>query len=194
MKKYFILISFVVIVITSITFLGCERDDICSEATSTTPHLIIRFYDIDNPNNLKQVRQLEIVGLDENDMPLSEDILSRTETDSINLPLNFQDQDVITTTRFQLEKNADYSDDVDSDGEQDLTTSSNPDIISITYTPEFIYVSRACGYKSIFNLDETQGIQRDGSAQGDDDTWITSFEIINQTIENENAAQIIIYH
>ncbi|WP_040282051.1 DUF6452 family protein [Psychroserpens damuponensis] len=186
-------IKFIILFI-AIIFYSCERDDICSEATPTTPHLIIRFYDINNPDNLKQVRQLEIVGLDDTDTPLSENILSRTETDSIVLPLNFQAENEITTTRFQLEKDADFSIDVNEDGEDDLTTTSNPDVITITYTPEFVYVSRACGYKSIFHLDETQGIQRDGTAQGDDDTWITNFEIINETIENENAAQIIIYH
>jgi hypothetical protein len=167
---------------------SCERDDICAEATPTTPHLIIRFYDINIPENLKQVRQLEVDGLNDMNVPNSETpIVTRTTTDSINLPLRFQEDGIDgegTTTRFQLIKNADFADNSDE------TNDHNIDIITIKYTPEFIYVSRACGYKSIFNLDDPDGITRALDA----DPWITSFDIINQTVENENAAQIIIYH
>nr|WP_321222661.1 DUF6452 family protein [uncultured Psychroserpens sp.] len=180
MKRLISLFSFIAI-IAAIAW-SCERDDICAEATPTTPHLIIRFYDIDNPDNFKQVRQLEVDGLDESDMSMGT-IISRTNTDSINLPLNFQGE-VETTTRFQLERDADYADN------DNPANDSNIDIITIKYTPQFVYVSRACGYKSIFNLDENEAITRDL----DGDIWITSFDIFNQTVENENAAQIIIYH
>jgi hypothetical protein len=163
---------------------SCERDDICAEATPTTPHLIIRFYDIDNPDNVKQVRQLEVTGLDESGLPLSETILSRSNTDSINLPLNFQGEVAGTTTTFQFVKDADFADNTEDANEP------NTDIITIRYTPEFVYVSRACGYKSTFVLDDIEPITR----ELDGDIWTSSFEIINQTIENENAAQIIIYH
>ena len=33
-----------------------------------------------------------------------------------------------------------------------------------------------------------------GEEQGDDNTWIRSFEINNQTVTNENEAHIFIYH
>nr|WP_321248345.1 DUF6452 family protein [uncultured Psychroserpens sp.] len=181
MKRIISLFSCIVLI--AIVTWSCERDDICAEATPTTPHLIIRFYDIDNPDNLKQVRQLEIDGLDDAGVSIGT-ILSRTETDSINLPLNFQGEIEGTTTTFQFERDADYADNTDE------TDDSNIDIVTIKYTPEFVYVSRACGYKSIFNLDELDPIDR----EADGDIWTTSFEIINQTIENENAAQINIYH
>lgn len=172
---------------------SCERDDICAEATPTTPRLIIRFYDINNPEDFKDVRQLEIDGLDDDGNPfdMENPILVRTDTDSINLPLRFQAENEITTTRFRLTKDADFEDDIDDDGNDDLTTASNDDIITIRYTPEFVYVSRACGYKSIFNLDIDDPVTRDPD---DIDIWTTSFEIINFTIENENAAQINIFH
>ncbi|MFT4612551.1 MAG: hypothetical protein ACJA1H_001501 [Glaciecola sp.] len=182
MKRIISLFSFIVII--AIVTWSCERDDICAEATPTTPRLIIRFYDINNPNNLKQVRQLEVDGLNISNVPNSETpIVTRSNTDSINLPLNFQEE-VETSTRFLLERDADYADN------EDLTDDSNSDIITITYTPEFVYVSRACGYKSIFNLDLDDPVTR----ETDDNIWTTSFEIINFTIENENAAQIKIYH
>lgn len=183
MKKSLLLCSFITILIASTTLLSCERDDICAETTATTPHLIIRFYDINNQDNTKQVRQLEIDGLDDNDMSMGT-ILSRTNTDSIVLPLRFTDEGIATITRFQLEKDADFANNENPDND------SNIDIIELRYTPEFVYVSRACGYKSIFNIGTTGGIFRDNDA----DNWIINTEILNETIDDETAAQIIIYH
>ncbi|MEH6537505.1 MAG: DUF6452 family protein [Psychroserpens sp.] len=182
MKRIIILLSFLALI--TIIALSCERDDICAEDTATTPHLIIRFYDINNQDELKQVRQLEIIGLDDDDMPFSTTpILNRTNTDSIALPLRFADEGVETKTRFQLVKDADFADNMDDSND------SNIDIIEVKYTPEFIYVSRACGYKSIFNLGTTGGLTQEIDA----DNWIISTEILNENIENENAAHIIIY-
>lgn len=181
MKRIILLLTLVTI--ATVITLGCERDDICAEATPTTPRLIIRFYDINNQDETKQVRQLEIDGLDDDDNSMGT-ILSRVNTDSIVLPLRFADENVETITRFQLEKDADFGDNMDT------TNDSNIDIIEVKYTPEFIYVSRACGYKSIFNFGTTGGIAQDI----DTDNWIINTEILNETIDNENAAHIIIYH
>lgn len=182
LKRISIIVTLIVI-IAGIA-LSCERDDICGETTATTPQLIIRFYDINNQDNTKQVRQLEVRGLDDDDMPLEQTIGIRTNTDSIALPLRFTDEDIETSTRFQLEKDADFADNDNPDND------SNIDIITVTYTPEFIYVSRACGYKSIFNFGTTGGITRDN----DDDNWVINTELLNETIDNEQAAHIIIYH
>ncbi|WP_299336209.1 DUF6452 family protein [uncultured Psychroserpens sp.] len=183
MKRIHIIVA--LIAITAGIALSCERDDICAETTATTPQLIIRFYDINNQDNTKQVRQLEARGLNDDDMPLEETISVRTNTDSIALPLRFTNEGEFTITRFQLEKDADFADNENPDND------SNIDIIEVRYTPEFIYVSRACGYKSIFDIGlPTGGIFRDN----DDDNWIINTEILNESIENEQAAHIIIYH
>ncbi|WP_204345883.1 DUF6452 family protein [Psychroserpens algicola] len=183
MKRIIALFSCITLI--AVIALSCERDDICAESTLTTPHLIIRFYDINNQDETKQVRQLEIKGLDDDGVPLDGDpILTRVNTDSIVLPLRFQEENLITTTRFQLESDADYGDNENPDND------SNIDIIAVTYTPEFIYVSRACGYKSIFEIGPTGSIIRESDA----DNWIVNTEILNETIDNENEAHIIIYH
>ena len=183
MKRIIILLGAITLI--SIIAWSCERDDICAEATATTPRLIITFYDINDQDELKRVRQLEIKGLDDDGMPIEGDpILSRENTDSIVLPLRFQNEGMLTSTRFQLEKNADFADNENPDND------SNIDIIEVTYTPEFVYVSRACGYKSVFNIGTTGGIIR----ETDDDNWITNFEIIDEIIEDENEAHIIIFH
>ena len=179
--------NLLVLVIISIVFFSCERDDICAESTPTTPQLIITFYDINNQDEPKAARQLEIIGLDDDDNPLATPIFPRTTTDSIAIPLRFQEENQQTVSRFELLLNADFDND-------DETTSPNADKITITYSPEFVYVSRACGYKSVFYLDDNIPFSRDGEEQGDDNTWIRSFEINNQTVTNENEAHIFIYH
>ena len=101
--------------------------------------------------------------------------------DSIVLPLRLDALDNVNTSRFVLTRDADY------DTDDDPITVSSMEIIEVNYTPELIYVSRACGYKSIFN---------DLSATRDTDpsNWIIDIEVINTTINNEDAAHINIYH
>jgi len=175
MKKFSVLAILIIL-----TGVSCERDDICSENTPTTPSLVIRFYNVDDQEQTKQVRLLTVNGIDSEGNPL-DDIVSSTSTDSIVLPLRFQNEGVITTSSFQLIKDSDF------DSDTNPNTFSNIDVIEVSYTPQFIYVSRACGYKSIFNnLQNTLII--------DSDNWIFGYNIINPTIENENTAHIILYH
>lgn len=155
---------------------GCERDDICPESTPTTPRLIIRFYDIGNSNETKNVRQLSVHG-----EGIDTDIIPNSNTDSIVLPLRIESEEVVTVSRFILKRDSDF------DTDNDDTTISNSDTIEVSYSTQFVYVSRACGYKSIFNdLQITR--------ENDADTWIFSTETTNTTIENEDAAHISIFH
>lgn len=182
MKRLLILLS--VIALLAVIAWSCEKDDICAEDTATTPHLIIRFYDIIEQDELKTVRQLTIAGLND-DGSVGELIpVISASPDSIVLPLRFQEENVETITRFQLERDSDYATNDNPDND------SNIDIIEVKYTPQFVYVSRACGYKSVFSIAPPGGV----SKEIDDDNWIDSFEIINQSIDNEFAAQVIIYH
>jgi hypothetical protein len=158
---------------------NCEKDDICAEDTLTTPKLIIRFYDNTDPDLTKTVRRLTVTpeGFDE----ATESIIFNSDTDSITIPLRFQDEGIVTSTRYILKKDTDF----DSDG--DDNTVSNIDIIEVIYTPEFIYVSRACGYKSIFN--DTSIL-----TEPDSENWVRNVLVINTTIEQQDAAQIRIFH
>lgn len=175
MKKFSLIIILIIL-----TGTGCERDDICAETTATTPHLIVRFYDINEQENTKQVRLLTVNGVD-NEGTVLDHIVNSVSTDSIVLPLRFQQEGVVTASIFELKRDSDFDTDTND------TTFSNTDIIVVSYTPEFVYVSRACGYKSVFN--ETQN-----TLVIDPDNWIFSYEIINPTIDNENSAHIILYH
>jgi hypothetical protein len=171
MKHYKILALFFGII--TIFSMGCEPDDICAASTPTTPNLIIRFYDILNQDSKKNVFNLKVQGIG-NDNPLTE--YNVVTTDSIVLPLKTN----AATTQYSLHK--EYS---NVDGVID----GNEDIITINYSTEQVYVSRACGYKTIFK-NVTLTINNDG------DNWIQSKESINdnQSVEDEKAAHFKLFH
>lgn len=101
--------------------------------------------------------------------------------DSIILPLKIDVLDEVNTTRFLLTRDSDY------DTDENPETISNTDVIEVNYTPELVYVSRACGYKSIFNDVSITNVS-------DSEKWIIDVDVINNTINNEDAAHINIYH
>lgn len=194
MKKLKFIFLFLVI-----TCINCERDDICAESTSTTPRLIIEFYDVLEPDDLTSVPRISVYGLelflDENDtlIPPEESSDSIVEYDDtylfnvnsseIGLPLIIGNENEFVSTRFVLEKNTNLRLD------DNANTNSNIDIIEITYTSRFEYVSRACGYKSVFtNIDIN--IDPDGT---DDDIWIENIQIEETIIEDEDTAHYSFY-
>lgn len=182
--------AFVLLVVT----LACERDDICAEGTPTTPRLLIGFYDIANQDEFKPVSRLTAYGenlvLDENGQPTQPTVSSsatlvfNANTTELALPLLVGPEGEDLVTRFVLEQSTNFRLD---DNEN---TSSNEDIIEIRYKPQFVYVSRACGYKSIFTELEVVPIS-------DPENWIINIAIdenINGTVENENTLHVQIFH
>ena len=156
------------IISVSALFASCERDDICAESTPTTPLLIIRFYDADNPTEFKAVTNLGVVeDGDTNGLLFN--------TDSIAIPLRTE----IDETRFQFVINATAAD-------EDNPT--NEDIINFNYTRTEDYISKACGFRVTYD-----GLQEARAAQ-DDGFWIQDLIISNTTIDNETAAHIRIFH
>lgn len=162
-----ILISLLVLT----TLMSCESDEICLE--DITPKLIIRFYNDKLPNEIKSVINLKV-----NIEGINGDYSNETITiltDSIAIPMQVAENN----TRFILT----------IQGNESEGTEDNLDTITITYSQEDIFVSRSCGYKTIFN--ETNGALID-----DDDNWIKNIETVNdpQQIIDENAAHVKIYH
>ena len=156
-------------------FLSCEKDDICSSDTGTTPQLILSFYDIANQEETKAVPNLLVYGVNSlNEIVLFDGIgLLATNTDSIAIPLQTSDN----FTRFVLHRDLE-----DGDFE-----TGNIDIIIANYEREDVYVSRACGYKQIFN---NLGID----LEPDPSNWVINSEILSTTINNENEAHVKIFH
>ncbi len=146
---------FVLIVVVLATFYSCENDDICLE--STTPQLIIRFYDVSNPTVKKSVNSLNVW------IAAKDSIIKNKATDSIAIPLNTN----TTNTVYRF------------------SSANKIDDLSFTYQKGEVYISRSCGFKSIFqNLTATKSSSN----------WIQQVIITNPTIENEKNAHISILH
>jgi len=148
------------IIVSFFTFVSCEKDDICIDGT--TPKLIIRFYDNDAVTELKKA-QLDSVWVEGK---LRIDGFTSVATDSIYIPLDLN----ADTTTFILEKN------------------KVKDTLKFSYIRNDIFVSRSCGYKTIY-----ENFQLDSNTIN----WIKNInlnESTNSTIEDETTAHITIFH
>lgn len=179
MKNLRLLVVFFIATIT----ISCERDDICAETTATTPKLILRLYDITSQEDTKNVNGLKVTGFGDNNEELEISDLNVVNTDSINLPLR-TDADV---TKFTFHKEYAVDDNDTPDDVSDDFETGNPDIVTIQCVREDIFVSRACGYKTIFK-------ELIISVEDDGDKWIINSDIINSIVENENSAHVKIFH
>jgi len=159
------------ILLILLTQLSCERDEICLE--EITPKLIIRFYNENIPNEFKSVIRLK-VNIEGIDGDYSNETITAL-TDSIAIPLQVTDN----KTRFILTLQ----------GNESEGTEDNLDTISLIYTQEDVFISRACGYKTIFN-------EAGARLTDDDDNWIKGLETKKDPLQiiDENAAHIKIYH
>lgn len=168
---------------------SCEKDDICDPDTPTTPRLVISFYDIDNPLNLKKVSNLKVIGEGQPEGIIfnksGTEITKYLANDSkISIPLR---TDVNTTT---------YTFILDSGNANPAAT--NTDAIKFNYSRNNVYVSRACGFKTIFALDP----RSEGPPvtlpfeQFDTDSkalWMQRVTVEEYNIESENETHIKVY-
>ncbi|NMH27279.1 DUF6452 family protein [Flavobacterium silvaticum] len=115
---------------------NCERDDLCSESTPTTPRLFMEFHNIDVTADLKPVT------LDMREIN-SDDTLRVTAQSKVYVPLK-TDADTVTWI-FTI--NPESSD----------PNLIRTDTIIFNYTRNNVYVSRACGYKTVFTLNGNGG-------------------------------------
>ncbi|WP_456464082.1 DUF6452 family protein [Lutibacter sp.] len=147
--------NYIIIFIFLFIFLSCEKDDICVE--TTTPNLIIKFYDNDNQTVAKQITELTVWADSKDSIYINKSL------DSIAIPLNLNEN----FTRYIIENN------------------TIKDTIKFIYNRNDIFVSRSCGYKTIF-----ENFQIESNTTN----WIKSISINNSTIDNEKAAHIYIFH
>lgn len=176
--------SFVVIFFIALCFSGCEKDDICPEGSNTTPSLIIRFYDVTNPNTDESldVTNLVVQGVGNDSVLSGYDIVA---TDSIALPLKTTDN----ITQYSLYQEYVLNDNDTPDDDSDDYVTGNEDIITITYDVEEVYVSRACGYKTVYKNVSI-------NLESDSDNWIQLIRSVNdnQSVEDETEQHFKFYH
>jgi hypothetical protein len=162
------------------SFSGCEKDDICDANTSTTPRLIITFHDLTNPTILKNVTNLKVIG-----EGMTEGIVFNTATDDskyrtsgskISIPLKTTEN----TTSYSFILNS------------GTAALANEDKIRFDYTRKNLFVSRACGYKTIFLLNPTNPYTHT-DAVVPDLLWIKAISVEKSNIENENETHVKIY-
>jgi hypothetical protein len=159
----------VLLLLLTITFSGCEKDDICAE--ETTPRLVLEFYDISNPSNLKNVLNLKVTGEGQSELGTYNGV------NKVELPLDITND----ITKYSLILNSLSS------------TGSNEDSLQFNYIRQNIFVSRACGYKTIFSLNDTPNGVIKNDAETPDGFWIQDINIETTNIETENETHIKIY-
>jgi Family of unknown function (DUF6452) len=171
MKKIFLLLGL-------FSLLGCEKDDICDENTATTPLLVIGFYSEDNPSIAVSVTNLTI------------------QAEGVSEPIIFNAGGTVTTkyyfngnqVKIPLRIN-------ESKTKYVLTVNSgsdefkNTDNLEFNYETKSVYVSRACGFKTTFTLNQTNGVIKTDSDLPEE-FWINDFEILTTNIENPNEVHL----
>lgn len=174
MKKIFLLF------LVTFAFSSCEKDDICDAGNSTTTRLVIEFYDnliatptLKNLTNMKAVANGMSDGIVfNNSLAITNPLRFVTNTSKIYLPLDPS----ATTTIYTLTNNFD-------------ATNANADVLTFNYTKKEVYISRACGYKYLFNLTNINS----NILTADSNNWIKNILIVKPNLETENEVHIKIY-
>ena len=144
-------------------FTSCEPDDICLESNEDTPNLILKFVDSFSGEN-KSVNNLRIKGINNN-----EDFFVGT-IDSISIPLSNYEN----TSSFSFTKEFD-------------SNQSNEDLIYFNYSRNNVYISRSCGYKMEYEINNI-------IVENDNSNWIEDSIIETRTVNNEISHHVKIYH
>ncbi len=162
---------------------SCEPDDICDPNTPTTPRMLIKFYDITNPSVQKNVTNLKVIaeGMTEGvvlNPSAVDDTKYLANGNNILLPLK-TDADLVKY-KFILHY-----------GNQNPLL-VNIDNLDFKYSREDQYVSRACGFKTIFNLDPINPFTLTDTTPADE-MWIQYVIVAQNNITYENETIIKIF-
>jgi hypothetical protein len=152
-----------------VSFSSCEKDDICAKGTPVTPRIIIEFYDAAQPTIVKNVIQLGVIE------PNVTTGIAFTGVSKIQVPLKTNQNSTIL--RF-----------IQNGGDTNASN-DNIDILTFNYQRVDEYVSRACGFKTLFYLNETNPI----TLTADSNNWIQNIQVQQTNIENENEVHVKIY-
>lgn len=171
MKRYIIPIVLVLLCFGALS--KCEKDDICSESTPTTPMMVIDFYEYLNPSVRKSFLQLEVF-----DTENPENVLLFQSTNRILLPLKTSvdvSQYVFRLSYVNINQ-----------------TLTNEDLVEIRYTKNDIYISRACGYKSNFTLSDSEPLNPNPKISdiAEDEFWVKEIIVRQPVITNENETHL----
>lgn len=146
---------------------GCEKDDICLIETPSSPRLVVRLYDKDDRTVFKAADNIIIHGVGQ------EEPLIALNTDSLTIPI--KTQEAFTQYAFILPSST-----------ASLTVA---DTLQFNYRRYDEYLNRSCGFRANFILEEN-AISFPTKAP----IWLESFEILIDTVSNEQESHLAIYH
>ncbi len=156
-------------------FSSCEKDDICVEGD--TPLLVIGFFDIEDTTAAKEVPSLRIRALDNDSILDNDSFNDRADSpDSLLVPLRIN----ATSTSYEF-----IMDSADDEGTEMEIGDIDP--LTISYTTNEVFVSRACGF--VINYD---GLSI--TLQENENNWIQDIRIVQPTVENSNNIHVKIFH
>lgn len=164
------------------TQLSCERDDLCAASTQTTASLIIAAFDVSIPDDSKIILRLRIQGVGNQDVLETFNIVT---TDSLVIPLRTD----VNETQYRLHRDFSINDNGTPDDFSDDFTEGNEDIITVRYVRNDVFVSRACGFSTIFSNVSIE-------VEEDEDNWIQLIqaENDNQIVKNETQRHFKLLH
>lgn len=185
MKKLPALLS-----LAALAFLSCEKDDICDGGASSTPRLVIEFFDATDPSQSKNVIDLKVIGTGmetplEFNETATDDRRYLANTNKIAVPL----RTTSGNTEYAFIFNADATD----------PTQTFTDTIDFNYTTGEVYVSRACGFKKEFELLPGTNpllppVMLNNDPTAGSGTWIQDIRVVQYFIEDETETHVQIMY
>jgi hypothetical protein len=159
--------------------ISCEKDDLCAESTQTTPRIVLGFFSRTNHTEVKAVTLMEVF------TEGSQDTIHLGTLSEVSLPLRTDG----TSTKWALIYNR-------SDGSTSTGYDPDADYLEFKYTTREEYVSRACGFKVLFTLEDNTDLLPNPvltDVPGDNHLWINGTEVITTNIENEDDVHVKVY-
>ncbi|HEX8576769.1 MAG TPA: DUF6452 family protein [Flavobacterium sp.] len=179
---------FVFIVVALFLFLSCEKDDICDNSTATTSRLVVQFYDVNNRAVVKNATNLKVTG----EGALTPIVFNASATDELKFLTS------ASTISIPLRTNSDQTKYIFTLNADPGGTPSS-DTIVFNYGRNNEYVSRACGFKTVFDFSNrpagTNAFTLNGNSTPPfgSPAWIRDVEIIKTNINNEKETHVKIY-
>lgn len=157
-----------ILVVALTCLLACERDDICGLDQQATPRLIVEFYDINEPDELKPVTNLAFFADGDSDT-----LLAPGAVTELVLPLRTS----ANQTNYFLTQFA-------------TSEAPNTDELRLNYARRNVYMNRACGYKVEFLDFQARRVVEEAANVN----WIRSVSVQETLIEDEEVVHLHIFH
>ena len=172
-----------ILILVFFTSSSCEKDDICDANTPTTPRLVIDFYNITTPSVKKNVTNLKVIGEGRTEGIVfnpagAGEAQYLANGSSISIPLK---TDVDETT-FEFILNS---------GDPNPTL-IDTDKVTFKYTRNDVFVSRACGFKTLFTFVPDNPIIHI-AVPVTKGKWMQFINIEKSNIDNENETHLKVF-